>query len=95
MQLTFGQRVAGLESPAFNETERRFGLFGTDLGASFAHDGRLWFLFGDTWPSPSGPDADVGDSVAFTTDTDPEAGVRLEFVADGGVTAAHSLSSFG
>jgi hypothetical protein len=68
--------------PAFNQTETRFGLFGTDLGSSFDHAGRLWFLFGDTWPGP-GP-TDNRDSVAWTTATEPEPGVRLELVADDG-----------
>jgi hypothetical protein len=60
---------------AFNRTESRFGVVGTDLGSSFCHGGRLWFLFGDTWPDPG-----LGDSVAFSSDTDPEQGVHLEFV---------------
>ncbi|MGH3549519.1 MAG: hypothetical protein ACRDQU_15720 [Pseudonocardiaceae bacterium] len=34
---------------AFNRTESRFGIIDTDLGASFAHQDRLYFLFGDTW----------------------------------------------
>lgn len=38
--------------PAFNRTQSRFGLFGTDLGSTFEHEGKLWFLFGDTWPTP-------------------------------------------
>lgn len=63
---------------AYNRTESRFGVVGTDLGASVEHDGRLWFLFGDTWPDPDG-----GDSVAWTTDRSPEPGVDLTFVTDG------------
>ena len=65
-------------TPAHNRTETRFGLVGTDLGASFEHDGRLWFLFGDTWPDPEG-----GDSVAWTTDRTPEPEIGLEFVSAG------------
>jgi hypothetical protein len=65
-------------TPAFNRTETRFGLVGTDLGSSFEHDGRLWFLFGDTWP-----DADGGDSVAWTTDRTPEPGIRLHVASSG------------
>src|SRR5215213_3551983 len=76
-------------TPAHNRTETRFGLVGTDLGASFEHDGRLWFLFGDTWPgaprmsekpTPPGGGSSVengGDSVAWTTDRDPEPGIPL------------------
>ena len=65
-------------APAHNRTESRFGLTGTDLGASFEHGGRLWFLFGDTWPGAEG-----GDSVAWTTDRTPEPGITLHFAASG------------
>lgn len=77
-------RSLGKDKPAFNRTETRFGMFGTDLGASFEHKGRCWFLFGDT--HPSGPNNEFrpydGDSIAYTTDTRPsrDGGVRLEFV---------------
>jgi hypothetical protein len=67
---------------AFNQTESRFGLFGTDLGYSFEHDGKLWFLFGDTWPAQR--PVNDSDSVAWTTDANPEPGIRLEFISDNG-----------
>ena len=31
-----------------NQTGKHFGIYGTDLGVSFVHDGKLYFLFGDT-----------------------------------------------
>jgi Domain of unknown function (DUF4185) len=34
--------------PTLSRTKTRFGVEGTDLGSSFEHDGKLWFLFGDT-----------------------------------------------
>jgi len=74
-QLT-GERDRQRNAYTLNRTETRFGLIGTDLGASFEHDGRLWFLFGDTWP-----DAEGGDSVAWTTDRTPEPGIALQFVS--------------
>src|SRR5215467_2835515 len=40
-----------LGQPTFTQTESRFGIAGTDLGSSFEHNGKLWFLFGDTWPA--------------------------------------------
>ena len=52
---------------------------GTDLGYSFEHDGRAYFLFGDT----------VGrldralDTIATTDARDPELGVRLDFLTVG------------
>jgi uncharacterized protein DUF4185 len=65
-----------------SRTESRFGLMGTDLGSSFEHDGKLYFLFGDS--NPLHPDPTLrpiaGDSIAFTRATDPEAGIELTFV---------------
>ena len=60
-----------------SRTGSGFGVWGTDLGSSFSHNGRIYFLFGDT-----GPHAE--DCIGFTTDTDPEAGIRLQFVAQPG-----------
>jgi hypothetical protein len=41
----------GTGTPDFasNRTDSKFGIIGTDLGVSFAHQGLLYFLFGDTW----------------------------------------------
>ncbi|RYG25640.1 DUF4185 domain-containing protein [bacterium] len=73
--------------PTDNRTETRFGLRGTDLGASFEHEGRLAFLFGDTHPNgPNTPERPFdGDSIAFCDDKDPDNGLNLDFVtaADG------------
>ncbi len=65
--------------PTFSLTETRYGIRGTDLGNSFEHNGRVYFLFGDT----------VGrldralDTIATTDATDPEQGVRLDFLMAG------------
>jgi hypothetical protein len=69
--------------PCLNETESRFGIFGTDLGSSFEHGGRLWFLFGDT-VSSVGYDEDLrpeaGDCIAYSMATSGEDGVGLTFL---------------
>ena len=37
------------DTPAFNaDACAKAGILGTDLGSSFEHEGRLFFLFGDT-----------------------------------------------
>jgi hypothetical protein len=66
-----------------NRTQSRFGLIGTDLGSSFEHNGRIYFLFGDTTPVNPHPyyrPLNGGDSIAYTEDRDPEMGIRLSFV---------------
>src|SRR5260370_24499445 len=85
-QLT-GECDRGCGQSSTSRTESRVGLVGTDFGSSFEHDGRLYFLFGDTVAinhNPFRPPA--GDSIAWTQDTDPEKCLRLEFLTapDGG-----------
>ena len=82
-----GETDRQLGTPTKNQTISRYGLWGTDLGASFEHEGKLVFLFGDTWPSEGNtPYRTVdSDSVAFSEDTNPDDGLTLDFVkaADG------------
>ena len=53
--------------PTLSKTEKRFGVVATDLGSSFEHKGKLYFLFGDTWGRPGDRDA-----IAWTSSTQPE-----------------------
>lgn len=51
-------QVTGETDREFNtstasQTETRYGMIGADLGYSFEHDGRLFFLFGDAAPTPT------------------------------------------
>ena len=64
--------------PTLGRTEERFGVIGTDLGYSFEHDGKLYFLFGDTIARGG-----TGDAIATTTAQSGEGGVRLDFLAGG------------
>lgn len=59
--------------PTLSQTGKRFGVVATDLGSSFEHKGKLYFLFGDTWGRPG--DRDV---LAWTESTDP-AKIMLAF----------------
>jgi hypothetical protein len=65
---------------AFNQTESKFAIRGCDLGSSFEHGGRLYFLFGDTWRVNQTPAELNYDSIAFSTDTDPSGGLHLTFL---------------
>lgn len=64
-QLT-GDFDRSLGQPTRSQTDRRFGMLATDLGSSFEHEGRLFFLFGDTWGRPG--DRDV---LAWTDSRSP------------------------
>lgn len=66
--------------PTLNATQSRYRFWGTDLGASFEHDGRLIYLFGDTHGSAGRPaDADL---VAVSDDRDPEDCLKIDVLAD-------------
>ena len=68
-----------------NRTDARYGLWGTDLGASFGHDGKTWFLFGDALPTGGGtPNPECGDAIAWTEDNDASDCIDLTFLTDSG-----------
>lgn len=52
--------------PTLSMTGKRFGVLATDLGNSFEHKGKLFFLFGDTWGRPGDR-----DGIAWTQSRDP------------------------
>ena len=62
-----------LNGPTLSQTNKRFGVLATDLGSSFEHKGKLFFLCGDTWGQPGDADA-----IAWTTSLDP-ARIQLDF----------------
>jgi Domain of unknown function (DUF4185) len=70
----------GKESHAPNQTMTNFGVRGTDLGSSFVHKERTYFLFGDTWRVDQRSEDQDLDSIAFTTDTNPDDGLNLRFL---------------
>jgi hypothetical protein len=79
LQQLLGEEDKERHQPTSSRTFTRYGIRGTDLGFSFEHDGRVYFLFGDTVGR-----LDRGlDTIATTDARDPEAGVRLDFLTDG------------
>jgi hypothetical protein len=63
-----------------NATESRYRFWGTDLGASFEHDGQLVFLFGDTHGFAKRPhDSDI---IGLSRDSDPDDCLELDFLTD-------------
>jgi uncharacterized protein (TIGR03437 family) len=81
------------KKPTASQTETNYGLSGNDLGSSFEHNGKLWFLFGDTHPtatfngkpnlnSEAPRMAQDNDSVGFTSGTNIDQCLKLDFVRD-------------
>jgi hypothetical protein len=65
--------------PTANQTLTRFGVEGTELGSSFEHQGHIYFLFGPTLsPTPG-----LSNTIATSDTTNPNGGVRLDFVTNG------------
>ena len=79
LEQLLGEEDKQLHQLTLSRTVTRYGIEGTDLGNSFEHGGRVYFLFGDT----------VGrlhralDTIATTDANDPESGVRLDFLKFG------------
>jgi hypothetical protein len=91
-QLT-GEVDREARKPTVNQTMKQFGLEGAELGYSFEHSGKLFFLFSNARPTPtfSGkPNSqndpprspDQTDAIAFGSDTNIENCVHLDFVRD-------------
>ncbi|MGE5545963.1 MAG: DUF4185 domain-containing protein [Solirubrobacterales bacterium] len=66
-----------------NRTESRYRFWGTDLGASFEHDGKLVVLFGDTHPMPGLERLPDRDLLAISADTNPEDCLHVDVLTDG------------
>ncbi len=79
MQQLLGETDKEKHQPTLSLTETLYGIRGTDLGNSFEHNGRVYFLFGDT----VGRLDHAFDTIATTDATDPEQGVRLDFLMTG------------
>lgn len=60
----------------FNQTGTRYGIYGTDLGNSFQHNGRTYFLFGDTIGKGG------GDVIGVSGATDPASPLALDFLTN-------------
>ena len=79
LEQLIGDQDKELHQPTISQTETRYGIQGTDLGYSFDNQGRTYFLFGDTL----GTLDKALDVIATTDATDPEKGVRLDFLTAG------------
>ncbi|HSR05696.1 MAG TPA: DUF4185 domain-containing protein [Bryobacteraceae bacterium] len=66
--------------PTTSKTVTRADVAGNGQGGSFEAGGRMIFFFGDTISSnPSVVNYHAGDPIAWSTSTDPEAGLLLNF----------------
>jgi hypothetical protein len=63
--------------PTASQTISKYNILGTDEGYSFEYNGKLVFLFGDTLPAKGNFHA--LDTFAWSTSTDPEAPLLLNF----------------
>lgn len=69
----------GTTLPTASLTSARYGVFGTDLGPSFEHNGKVLFLFGDTRAENPAVNLGAADPIAFSSTADGEAPLVLDF----------------
>jgi hypothetical protein len=77
LEQLIGDRDWASGMPTTSQTIARYDVEGTDLGCSFEDHGKLIFLFGDTLGTKVKYQAH--DTMAWSTSTDPEAGLLLDF----------------
>jgi hypothetical protein len=84
LEQLIGDQDKERHTPTSTQTLTRFGVEGTELGNSFEHQGRAYFLFGPTiGRAPREP-----DTIASTDTSNPESGVHLDFLTSGGDNVA-------
>jgi hypothetical protein len=66
--------------PTLSRTESRYRLRGTDLGYSFEHQGKVYFLFGDTVGAQGAALDSMATAEGGPGAPDPERGVQLDFL---------------
>jgi hypothetical protein len=69
----------GITQPTASLTSTRYGVFGTDLGSSFEHNGRVLFLFGDTRAEDPAVNLGAVDPIGYSTTADGESPLMLDF----------------
>jgi len=80
LEQLIGDQDKQRHEPTASQTFTRFGVEGTEIGYSFEHQGHAYFLFGPTVGRvPQEP-----DTIAMTDTANPEGGVRLDFLTNGG-----------
>ena len=93
-------RVAALTGPDSPNHTDSVDVAGQDLGSMFEAGGRTWFVFGDTFgqrdPGMTGGGGTEwrSNTLAWSTDTDPADGIRLDgYVLDDAGRAAELIPS--
>ncbi len=77
-QIVKGQPVTCV--PTASQTISRFNIAGNGQGGSFEANGKMIFFFGDTISkNPAAVNYHAGDPIAWSTSTDPEMGLLLNF----------------
>ncbi|NNC13564.1 DUF4185 domain-containing protein [Planctomonas sp. JC2975] len=77
-------RVSQITGPDSPNRTGRYEIAGQDLGSMFQADGKTWFVFGDTFgqrdPGMTGGGGTEwrSNAIAYTSDADPNDGIRLD-----------------
>src|SRR6185437_15250366 len=78
-----GENDVETHLPTLNRTETKAGIVGTDLGYSFEHDGKYYFLFGDTNEVRNLKRDHDADSIAvWDGRLSPDGCIALNFIKD-------------
>jgi len=94
------EQIAPLTGADSASRTDQYGVYGTDLGSMFEFDGKMWFVFGDTFGERDADQVGGGGSfwrsntLGFTTDFDPRDGITLDgMIVDDGNSAMELLPS--
>ena len=76
----WGDAAKGITTPTASQTATRYNIFANGFGMSFEDNGKMLFLFGDTRSvDPTKVNFRAADPIGYSTSTDPESGLLLNF----------------
>jgi hypothetical protein len=84
LQQLIGDEDRERHTPTSTQTLTRFGIDGSEMGSSFEHQGHLYFLFGPSIGRVPG----YSNTMAKSDTANPEGGVQLDFLTNGGTNVA-------
>ncbi|HXC33927.1 MAG TPA: DUF4185 domain-containing protein [Verrucomicrobiae bacterium] len=84
LQQLIGDEDKERHTPTTTQTLTRFGIEGSEMGNSFEYQGHVYFLFGPSIGRTPG----YANTIAKSDTSNPESGVQLDFLTNGGANVA-------
>jgi len=92
-QVQSTKAIATVAGRYADPARKQAGVYGTDLGWTFKHEGRLWVLFGDSWRDDVEGQRDLGVKIGNVPIADDALGF-VSLAANGGFPNGQAVEAF-